>query len=61
MVTTDYRSPRVSSEIWVTIPAEALQDAIERIAAMEQLSRQRRQDLCSAVRKIAGLLGRRRG
>ena len=39
-------------------PPKTLQDVIERIAAMEQLSRQRRQDLCSAVRKIAGLLGR---
>jgi len=36
-----------------------LEDVVQAISAMEHLSRQRRQDLCSAVRRIATLQGRR--
>ena len=39
-------------------PAKTLDEVVVRIIAMEDLSRQRRRDLCSAVRKVAGLLGR---
>jgi len=40
-------------------PAMTRQDVVQAISAMQQLSRQRRQDLCSAVRRIATLQGRR--
>ena len=40
-------------------PAMTLEDVVQAISAMEHLSRQRRQDLCSAVRRIATLQGRR--